>query len=276
MPVRFPNGIDLTNQRAQNAGSPSVGTDLTNKDYVDNAIRGLDWKAEVIAASTGNVNIASPGTTLDGVTLTAGMQTLPVLGTVTRVLLKDQTAAAENGIWDWNGGAVAMTRSTDADTGEELSGSTVTVQRGTVNADRVYRVNTDNPITIGTTAIVFGQVGGGGDPTMGGDLSGNASNAQIVAGAVGQAELAAGAVIASKLGTGAVKGFAQSIGDGVATSIAVPHNLNTVDVEVFVYDNTSKKMEIPDVDVTGVNSVTIIFGAAPATGGKRVVVMGIV
>ena len=274
MPIRLSNGADLANQRIQNVGSPSVGTDAPNKDYVDNAVRGLDWKAEVVAASTGNVNVASPGTTLDGVTLTAGMQILPILGTVTRVLLKDQTAAAENGIWDWNGGAVAMTRSTDADTGEELSGSTVTVQRGTVNADRVYRVNTDNPITIGTTAIAFGQVGGGGDPTMSGDLSGTASNAQIVAGAVGTAELAANAVTAAKVGAGVARTFAVSIGDGTATSFTVTHNLNTLDVVTQVYDNTTRDMELPDIDHTTVNTITVAFGSAPASGSKRVVVIG--
>ncbi len=53
-------------------------------------------------------------------------------------------------------------------------------------------------------AFVIGQAGGtagggGGDPTMGGDLSGLASAAQIVAGAVGTAELAAAAVTYIKL-----------------------------------------------------------------------------
>ena len=50
------------------------------------------------------------------------------IGTVTRILLKDQTAPAENGIYDWNGGAAALTRSVDADSATELSGATVTVQ----------------------------------------------------------------------------------------------------------------------------------------------------
>lgn len=40
---------------------------------------------------------------------------------------------------------------------------------------------------------------GTGDPTLGGDLSGVASNAQIVAGAVGQTELASNAVINAKI-----------------------------------------------------------------------------
>jgi hypothetical protein len=52
-------------------------------------------------------------------------------------------------------------------------------------------------------AYVFGQVGGttsgGIDPTMGGDLSGLASNAQIVANAVGTTEIANDAVTYAKM-----------------------------------------------------------------------------
>lgn len=269
MAVGFPNGIDLRNQRATNAASPSSGTDLANKDYVDNVARGLDWKESVRAATTAAGTLATSfanGSVIDGVTLATG----------NRILIKDQAAGAENGIYTVNASG-APTRAIDADSNAEVtSGLTVTVTEGTVNGNRVYMLTTDDPITVGTTALVWSQLGGGGDPTMGGDLSGTASNAQIVANAVGTTELAAGAVTAAKLGTGAVKGFASSIGDGSATSYVVTHNLGTTDVHVMVYDNTSKDVEIPDVDITSTNTVTVIFGAAPAASAKRVVVMGVV
>ncbi len=58
-------------------------------------------------------------------------------------------------------------------------------------------------ITLGTgltmTGTTLAASGGGGDPVMGGDLSGTASNAQIVALAVGTAELDADAVTYAKL-----------------------------------------------------------------------------
>jgi hypothetical protein len=64
-----------------------------------NAINGLDWKDNARAASTGNVNLAAPGASLDAVTLANG----------DRIVLKNQTAATENGIYIWTGAAVALT-----------------------------------------------------------------------------------------------------------------------------------------------------------------------
>lgn len=51
----------------------------------------------------------------------------------------------------------------------------------------------------GTTWVAGTDNTGSSDPTMGGDLSGTASNAQIVAGAVGVTELASDAVTEPKL-----------------------------------------------------------------------------
>ena len=47
-------------------------------------------------------------------------------------------------------------------------------------------------------------VAGGGDPTMGGDLTGTASNAQLAASVVGSTELALNAVTTVKITDGAV------------------------------------------------------------------------
>lgn len=116
-------------------------------------------KAPVMAASTANVNVAAPGATIDGVALTAG----------DRVLLKDQTAGAENGLYVWNGAAVAMTRSLDADTSAEFpAGAVVYVRGGTANGAKSFIHTTAGAITLGTTALTFAQLGGsggGGAPT---------------------------------------------------------------------------------------------------------------
>ena len=69
MSSAFLNGVDASNQRVINVGDPSSGTDATNKDYVDNFVRGrANMKEAVRAASTGNLNLASPGASIDGVT----------------------------------------------------------------------------------------------------------------------------------------------------------------------------------------------------------------
>jgi hypothetical protein len=75
-----------------NLGAPSANSDAATKLYVDNAVNGLAWKQPVRVASTANVAIASgleAGDTVDGITLVAG----------DRVLLKNQTAPEENGIY---------------------------------------------------------------------------------------------------------------------------------------------------------------------------------
>jgi hypothetical protein len=66
--------------------------------------------------------------------------------------------------------------------------------------------------------------------------------------------------------------YATSIGDGAATSYTVTHNLNTRDVNVQLYDNSSYDTVYADVVRTSVNVVTIDFGAAPATNDIRVLV----
>ena len=53
------------------------------------------------------------------------------------------------------------------------------------------------------------------------------------------------------------------------------HNLNTRDVHVAVYDNSSPYSEVEvDVDHTSVNSITLTFAAAPTAGAYRVVITG--
>lgn len=266
MAAKFKKGVDLSGQRAVNAADPSANTDLVTKQYADALVRGLDWKFEVVAASTGNVSLSAPGTTLDGVTLSAGMQTIPGVGTVTRILLKDQTAPAENGIWDWNGAAAALTRSTDADSGQELSGSTTTVQRGTVNADRVYRVNTDDTITLGTTAVTWAQVGGASAPYTAGNgltLTGQAFSVNAGTGIIADGT-------STRVDTSVVS--RKYAADCVATTNpqTFTHNLGT-DIQCSVWE--ANEMVYPDV-TKAANTVTIDWGSAPTAAQYRVVVQG--
>src|SRR4051794_20133741 len=149
MSIKVGQSLDLGNNRIANLGAPSLATDAATKTYVDAAIQGLKWKAAAVAASTGNVSLAAPGAALDGITLTNG----------DRILLKDQTSGADNGLYVWTGAATALTRSTDADTAAKVLGMAVTVMRGSTNADRQFNLITDAPITLGTTALVFSQLG---------------------------------------------------------------------------------------------------------------------
>lgn len=108
------------------------------------------WKDYVRCASVSNVNISNPGTsTFDTVVMSTG-STLPMR----RILLKNQTAGAENGIYQFNGSAVAMTRTDDADSGDELSGAIVYVQEGT-QGTQIWECVTTGVITIGVTSTLW-------------------------------------------------------------------------------------------------------------------------
>jgi hypothetical protein len=87
------------------------------------------------------------------------------------------------------------------------------------------------------------------------------------------------AVDASALGTklvtdGFTKKYSVSVGDASATSIAVTHNLNSRDVQVQIYDNTTYDTVEADVVRTDANTVTVLFSTAPTSNAYRVVVIG--
>lgn len=69
-----------------------------------------------------------------------------------------------------------------------------------------------------------------------------------------------------------VKKFTTMIGDGAATQIIVTHNLNTRDILINLYEG--KDLVIADVQITTVNSITIVFAEAPSAGAIKVVIAG--
>lgn len=159
--------------------SPSNDTDAASKGYVDAAAQGLVPRAASRVASTANVTISSPGAAIDGVALSNG----------DRVLLKNQSTASQNGIYDWNGAASAMTRSSDVDTSVEVvAGIFTNITEGTINGNSTWYLQTPNPITLGSTALTFGLLnvvgeilGGAGLTKTGNTLDvGTASMSRIV------------------------------------------------------------------------------------------------
>lgn len=116
--------------------------------YVQTSLFTQNWKTPVRVAVGSNVNIASPGASLDGIAMVAD----------DRVLLFAQTTASQNGAYVWNGPGTPMTRTTDFDgSGEVIDGAVFPINEGTL-ADKYYKLSTNNPITIGTTALVFGDL----------------------------------------------------------------------------------------------------------------------
>ena len=134
-------------------------TSLVSKEYVDAVKVGLDFKDSVRVATTGsNISLSSAPAAIDGVTLSSD----------DRVLVKDQSSGAENGIYVFNGSGSAMTRATDADANAEVTSGLFTfVTEGSVNADSGFVLTTDGSITVGSTALAFAQFSGAGQITAG-------------------------------------------------------------------------------------------------------------
>ena len=141
------NSVAISGGTITGLGSPSASSDAATKNYVDNLVTGLKTRIITRVATTANINLSNAlenGDTLDGITLATG----------NKVLVKDQTDATENGIYDVVASGTA-TRNTDYDTVAELAGQLVIVQEGTSNADKIFLCTTDNSGSIGSVNIVF-------------------------------------------------------------------------------------------------------------------------
>lgn len=125
--------------------STTLWSSEKTKSYADAIAQGLNPKQSVRAATTANITL-SGAQTIDGVSIIAG----------DRVLVKNQTAGEDNGIYVCASGA--WTRATDADTAEKIRAAFCFVEEGTANADKMFNLVTDN-ITLDTTALVFSQFG---------------------------------------------------------------------------------------------------------------------
>ena len=235
-----PNGDGTVKVPAGYEGRTTFTSDsLVNKQYVDQVASGLDVKESVRVATTEDLSAtynngagtltadANGALAIDGVTLSIG----------DRVLVKDQTATTENGIYRVTntGGASAqfvLTRTPDADEASEVTGGAFTfVEEGTANADNGFVATHNGTPTLGTDAITFDQFSGAGQIDAGAALSktGNtldvnvddttievsADALQVKDGAITNAKIAAGASITqSKLSLNAAstRGNATGIG----------------------------------------------------------------
>ncbi|MXR38013.1 phage tail protein [Craterilacuibacter sinensis] len=127
---------------------PQYTTDAEVAALIAAEINKLDGKQSVRVATTTSI-ILSGLQTIDGVALVAG----------DRVLVKCQSAAKDNGIYVVAVGA--WFRSTDADISIDVTpGLFVSVDQGTANADSIWQLVTDAPITLGTTGLVFEMFAG--------------------------------------------------------------------------------------------------------------------
>ena len=214
------------------AADPTADTHLATKAYVDAVAGGLDPKDACYVATTANLSSLSGLLTVDGITLHAG----------DRVLVKNQTTGTQNGIYVAAVGAWARATDFDGSPTNEVTGGAYTfITHGTVNASTGWVLINDNPVTIGTTSLVFTQMTAAPVSVAGTALTGTTLASNIVSssltsvgtvtsgtwsatlGAVSGASLTS--LNASNLGSGTVP--TARLGSGTADSTTYLRGDNT-------------------------------------------------
>ncbi|WP_080628542.1 MULTISPECIES: phage tail-collar fiber domain-containing protein [Pseudomonas] len=116
--------------------------------YLADELAKLDGKQSVRVATTGNI-VLSGAQQIDGVAVVSGQ----------RVLVVAQTSAKDNGIYIVANGA--WVRSADCNSSSKVTpGLTVVVEEGVTYGDSLWHLVTNNPITLGATALTFEMLAG--------------------------------------------------------------------------------------------------------------------
>lgn len=266
-----PSGdVSLNSQKITNLADPVAGSDAANRTFVEMLVTGIKGVKDPVRVAVGtNVNIASPGATQDGVTISAG-------DTNKRVLLRGQTTTTENGIYDWNGAATPMTRSSDANaTGEIVDGTAVSVAEGT-SAGLLYLQQNAATGAPGTWTQNWTSMGGGTSYSAGTGITLTGTTFSLTAPVTialgGTGQTTAAAALKALGGVAMASGL---IGDGSATSIAFTHNLNTKKIVVGLREVATDAAWEADWVYTNANTITFAFSVAPTSGQFEATVMGV-
>ena len=298
-----PNGgINMNNQKLTSLADPTSSYDAAHKQYVDNLVQGLDAKPSVRAATTANITLSGTQT-IDGVPVSVGQ----------RVLVKNQTATNENGIYVAAAGA--WTRAPDADAWVELGQAYTWVDNGSVNGSTGWLCTVDPTLgTLGTTAVPWTQFSGAGQITSGAGLTKtgntldvgagagitvNADSVQVANNGITNAMLADGAVnlasadvtgalpvanggtgattaTAARKAMGAAK-FWTGLGPGGAGATwslyGTDHGM-TGPILVQITVEATSMVELPDVRVQTGGDITITWGASVTANSRRVMLVG--
>lgn len=158
--LAVPTGaFSFNSQNLTNLADPVNAQDAATKSYVDSTAQGLDTKASCVVASTANIATLSGLLTVDGITVAAG----------DRVLVKNQTASQDNGIYVAS--ASAWARSADMNVWTEFPAAYTFIEAGTTQADTGWVCTVNQGGTLGTTPVTWAQFSGAGSYSAGTGLT---------------------------------------------------------------------------------------------------------
>lgn len=132
--------VVLTNADVVTAGTSEANAAASASAAAASAA-GIFWKEPAVNATTANITLSGEQT-IDG-----------ILTSTSRILVKNQTASEDNGVYVTAAGAWA--RATPLDTWDEHIGAAVIVSSGLVHGDSAWICTVDAGGTLGTTPIAF-------------------------------------------------------------------------------------------------------------------------
>lgn len=246
-----------------NLPNASSANEPATLGQVQALVEGNNWKDSVRVASTANINLASPGATIDGATMV----------TNDRFLAKDQSTQSQNGIYIWLGAATPATRALDADTFAELEAAIVMVEEGTAGGGTRWRQTQVNGV-IGTNNVVFVSDTGTA-PSASETTAGIAEFATQAETDAGTDDTRTVTPLKLKNASFIPKKFSQTFGDGSATSYVITHGLGNQRPLVAVSLTGSTFDEVLcEIEFTSTSTLTIKTNSAPASGAYTVSVIG--
>jgi hypothetical protein len=252
---------------------PTINLGAATKQYVDNYINGLDYKAAAhvgtvaaLPAYTVSVNKLVLTGTANGPILTATFDNHdPQVGE--RVLIKNETStlASNNGIYvvtQVGTGSLPfiLTRSDDANTPAKLGEATLSIIYGDTLANTIWHCTPASvPITIGTTNLTFIQVGSG---SVGTGTTGNL--------AYWDSPSSLGSLATVPVGNGGTAIASYTVGDmlyadtgNVLLKLSMPMNQNSV----LVAGTTPSWSNAPSLDTLILRSTaSLTLGLAGPSG----------
>lgn len=261
------NNLDFNGIRVTNLAAPVSPSDAANKSYVDNARAGISVKDPVRVVSQGNVNLANPGATIDGVAMNAG----------DRVLLVAQNNGTQNGIYVWSGASDALTVPNDADSSGDIpDGAIVAVAEGT-SANYQYMQEGASGGAPGSWTQDWRVFAIGGQTyTAGNGLSITGTEFSLAAPvSVANGGTGAATPVQARANLGATTKYAGDLGAlSAGVTYTINHGLNTTDVvPVFKTTDDNRVIEL-DWATTGANTIAVYSDLSMAAGAVRVVAVG--
>lgn len=261
----FGNVIDMNAHKITNLAEPTADSDAATKYYVDAARSGLDVKQSVKAATTANITLSGTQV-VDGISLAVG----------DRVLVKDQTTGSQNGIYVVASGA--WSRSTDADntpSGEVTSGMFVFVEQGTVNSDCGFVLTTNDPITLGTTALDFTLFSTSGTLIAGNGLSKNGYTLEVNVAAAGGLEIVSDnlQLKAGVAGNGLT--YTSGVLDIVGTANRITVNADSIDIaSTYVGQSTITTLGTIGTGTWQGTVISPTYGGTGVNNGTKTITLG--